>query len=244
PLLASMDDLRLRPHIAETLASIGHPAARAPLAERWAAERHKDTRAALAAALVKLDAKSELAAPLIRFLGTPDPLPDGLDMARRSGLLPLIGTTEDDLARLREAGDAPASIKFKLLPPKGGGASAAHVPGGYRLLARGASTDGKPGRLTFTACPTSGRPDDREPAAALEFPDGSAREPFFSLPPRLAPAERDHCIAVARTANLTVEGIAIVPLADELPPPPPEPWEALPAASSAAALPASGAAPH
>ena len=85
PLIASLGDLRLRPLIAETLASIGQPAARAPLAECFARERNKDTRLALASALVKLGAKSELAAPLFRFLGTPDPLPDGVELARRAG---------------------------------------------------------------------------------------------------------------------------------------------------------------
>ena len=236
PLVASLSDLRLRPHIARSLAAIGHPAARAPLAERLAAERHKDTRFVLAAALVELGAKSELTAPLLRFLGTPDPLPDGVDMARRSGLLSLIGTTDQDLARLRDAPESPVPIRFKGPPSKRGiappqetgqeGGAAA----GQRLLARGASTDGKPARLTFTPC------DGAERRWDLDFPDGSVQELFFTLPAGLAPTGRDVCIAARRTANLVVEGIAMVALTDELPPPPPEPWEAGPAAASSAGL--------
>lgn len=254
PLVASLADLRLRPHIAQTLASIGHPAARGPLAEKLATERHEDTRAALAAALVELGAKSELAAPLTRFLGTPDPLPDGVDMARRSGLLSLIGTTDEDLARLRAAAEeTPVPIQFKTATQARGTAHGTEPPAvlGYRLLSRGASTDGKPGRLTLTPCSSSGRPlrpagyrgeasahagGSQELRAVLEFPDGQARELFLTLPVALAPT-LGGCIAVARTSNLGVEGIAVVPLADELPPPPPEPWEAGPAAASTAGLP-------
>ena len=234
PLVASLADLRLRPYIAQTLASIGHPAARAPLAERLATERHKDTRYALASALVELGAKSELATPLLRFLGTPDPLPDGVDMARRSGLLNLFGTTDQDLARLRDAQETAVPIRFRTsLPRPAVRAAESGNPAevvAYRLLARGASTDGKPGRATFAPC---NAPD---PRWSLEFPDGSPRELFLSMPPALAPAGRDVCIAVTRTANLALEGIAVVPLADELPPPPPEPWEAGPAAASSSVL--------
>jgi hypothetical protein len=234
PLIASLADLRLRPYVAQTLASIGHPAARAPLGEWLATERHKDTRSALAAALVELGAKSELAAPLLRFLGTPDPLPDGVDLARRAGLLSLLGTTDQDLGRLRDAPASAVPIRFKtpLLGPRkpAGAGDATDAAAGYRLLARGASTDGSLGRLSLSPC------DAPDPRWSLEFPDGSPRELFLTLPTPLAPAGRGVCIAVTRTPNLRVEGIAIVPLADELPPPPPEPWEAGPAAASSAGL--------
>lgn len=233
PLIASLDDLRLRPYVAETLAKIGQPAARGPLAERFANERHKDTRVALVAALVKLGAQAELAAPLRRFMGTPDPLADGVDWARRSGLLPRMGTTEADLARLREAADVSVSVNLKLGP-------AAAAPRPYRLLARATTTDGQAGRVTFTSCTERGASTAERgasagsggPQATLEFSAGPARELFFELPPELAPPAlsgkktRDLCIAVRRSANLSIEGIAVVPLADELPPPPPEPWEA------------------
>ena len=244
PLIASLADLRLRPLVAEALAAIGQPAARAPLAERLAQERNKDTRVALAAALLELGARSELAPPLIRFLGTPDPLPDGIDFARRAGLLPLIGTTEDDLTRLRAATDASVSVHFRLAAPRGGGGpQPADAPGVmYRLLARAGTTDTKPGRATFTRCTPHGAeparprgsdappsPAGPEASATLDFPSGSARELFLTLPSGIASANvrpaRDLCLDIERTLNLAIEGIAIVPLAEEIPPPPPEPWE-------------------
>jgi len=245
PLIASLADLRLRPLIAETLATIGQPAARAPLAEHLAHERNKDTRVALAGALVKLGARSELGPPLFRFLGTPDPLPDGVDMARRAGLLPLIGTTEDDLGRLRATSDAPVGVRFKLTTPSGGGGPGAgdHAPGTmYRLLARAGTTDTKPGRVTFRRCPLQGQgashpAAEHEVTVTLDFPGGSARELFVPLPAGLVgaakvrPVPRELCLAIERTANLAIEGIAMVPLAEEIPPPPPEPWE-LPASTS------------
>jgi hypothetical protein len=253
PLIASLGDLRLRPYIAHTLASIGHPAARIPLAERLAVERHKDTRTALAAALVHLGARSELAAPLFRFLGTPDPLPDGVDMARRAGLLALIGTTDEDRARLSGAGETPVPLRFKTMTEsKGKTSTEAQKATEYRLLLRGASTDNKAARVSFTACSDAGRRsaghDDsmeaarEEARAVLEFSEGPARELFFTLPPALAPMARDFCIAVQRTHNLAIEGIAVVPLVDDLPPPPPEPWEAAPAATSSAGAPSAGTA--
>jgi hypothetical protein len=227
PLIASLEDLRLRPYVAETLAKIGQPAARGPLAERFANERHKDTRAALGAALVKLGAKSELAAPLIRFMGTPDPLADGVEWARRSGVLPLIGTTEGDLERLGAAAAAPVSVKFKMAPA---------VEGRYRLVARAKTTDEKTGRVTFAPCADrAATPSGGDPALTLEFAAGPARELFLDLSRELglpsgpAKSAREICIALTRTANLSVEGVAVVPLADDLPPPPPEPWEGAPA---------------
>jgi len=251
PLIASLGDLRLRPLIAETLATIGQPAARGPLADRLAHERNKDTRRALAAALIELGARSELAPPLFRFLGTPDPLPDGVDMARRAGLLPLIGTTEDDLGRLRATADAPVAVRFKLAQPSGGVGPAAGdrgsvAPGAmYRLLARAATTDTMPGRVTFRRCPppsqgSSPPPAEHEVTMTLDFPGGSAHELFVPLPAGMAdasnvrPVPRELCLVIKRTDNLAIEGIAIVPLAEEIPPPPPEPWE----------VPASTSAPH
>ena len=70
---------------------MGQTAARAPLAERWANERYQNTRVALGQALVQLGAKSELVGPLVRFLGTPDPLPNGLELALRAGILARVG---------------------------------------------------------------------------------------------------------------------------------------------------------
>jgi len=245
-LIASLGDLRLRPYIAQTLAAIGHPGARVPLAERLATERHKDTRAVLAAALVQLGARSELTAPLIRFLGTPDPLTDGVDMARRSGVLALIGTSEEDLARLHGAGETPVSMRFRAVIPQGAATADPRVSGKYRILARARSTDGNGGRLSCTPCARGARGIDgeEEVPTTLEFLDDTVREHFVTLPATLAPGARDFCLVVQKTANVAVDGIAVVPLADELPPPPPEPWEGSGGPSSSVPAPAASTAFH
>jgi len=85
PLVHSLGDVRLRPRIAETLAAIGDSAARGPLAAALGAERFQTARVAIADALAALGAKEELARPLVRFLGVPDPLPGGLGYANPRG---------------------------------------------------------------------------------------------------------------------------------------------------------------
>jgi hypothetical protein len=222
PLIAALSDLRLRPHVAQTLAAIGHPAARAPIAEWLAKEQNHDTRAALADALVRLGAKAELAPLLVRFLGTPDPIASGVAMARRSGLLATFGSSEADLARLRAEPDTAVSMEIEIGRKR---------EGGYRLLARAAPTDGQPGTVTFTPCRT-GTEQPPDAPQTLHFARGSVEELFFTLPwisTNGHTAKRASlCLTIARTANLALEGVAVVPLADDLPPPPPEPWEAPP----------------
>ncbi len=90
-LIASLDDVRLRPQIASTLADIGDEAARGPLVHAFAEERYQNARVALAKALVKLHAREEIARPLLRFLGVPDPIPGGLGIAMQAKVLQYVG---------------------------------------------------------------------------------------------------------------------------------------------------------
>ncbi|HEY8945159.1 MAG TPA: sulfatase-like hydrolase/transferase, partial [Polyangiaceae bacterium] len=118
-LAAELSDVRLRPQIAATLARIGDDAARHPLASALADERSLSTRTALARALVDLGARYELVPPLIRFLGVPDPLPDGLATALTARILPHIGGPADrDLARLRERSEL--GTRVPVVVPRGG----------------------------------------------------------------------------------------------------------------------------
>jgi hypothetical protein len=239
-LIRSLDDVRLRPYVAEALAAIGQPSARAPLAERWAAERYQNARQALGEALVRLGAKHELVAPLVRFLGTPDPLPGGLDLARRADVLDQVGGPgAEQLERLRaRAGDG---VSVKLTVPRGGNGT------GHRVLVRARTTDGRAGRVrvgapleqieparqrTGPAGSSENRSQafvelDPRDAVALEIgPDGTAIEAFATVPARLVRFEAGELrLVVAATPNVAVEALAVVPLSDELPPPPPEPWE-------------------
>jgi hypothetical protein len=239
-LIRSLDDVRLRPYVAEALAAIGQPSARAPLAEHWAAERYQNARQALGEALVRLGAKQELVVPLVRFLGTPDPLPGGLDLARRAGVLDRVGgASTDQLARLRAS--ATEGVELRLAVPRGGNGS------GMRILVRARATEGRPGYVRAGAplagfepvrqrtggaggarVGTSVELDPRD-AVKLDIgptPDGTATEAFAVLPERLARLEGGELrLVIVASPQVSLEALAVVPLSDELPPPPPEPWE-------------------
>ena len=105
-LVASLNDVRLRPDIAATLADIGDEAARGPLVHAFAEERYQNSRVALAKSLVRLRAREEMARPLLRFLGVPDPIPGGLGFAMQAKVLEHVGGPESrELAALtRNAG--------------------------------------------------------------------------------------------------------------------------------------------
>ncbi len=117
PLLAALDDVRLRPYLARALAAIGEEAARPALAQRLRGERYQLARVAIAEALVKLHAGPELRAPLVRFLGTPDPLPEGLHFAQQAKVLDLVGgPRERDRDRLHRF--ATSGVAIGLVVPK------------------------------------------------------------------------------------------------------------------------------
>ncbi len=232
-LIRSLDDVRLRPYLAEALAEIGQPSARAPLAERWATERYQNSRAAIGDALVKLGAKSELVGPLVRFLGTPDPLPNGLDLARRAGILSHVGGLSDEhLLRVRS--QSARGVLVKVMVPAGGNGS------GRRVLVRAHTSDGRTGqirigrRLEGLLPAKSGQPKegdelplielDPRGAVTLEFSGGSPTEAAAALPLDLAAVGDEARFVVLSSPNVVLEALAVVPLADELAPPAPEPW--------------------
>jgi arylsulfatase A-like enzyme len=243
-LIHSLDDVRLRPYVAEALGAIGQPLARGPLAERWANERYQNARQAIGEALVRLGAKHELVAPLVRFLGTPDPLPGGLDLARRAGVLDQVGgPSAEQLARVRA--HASDGVPIKVTLPRGGNGA------GWRILVRAHATDGRAGQVRVGApldaiepvrqktvrtgegqgegTRGAGLPAELDPHDAVTFDIGAAGdvvEAFAALPARLARREAGEThLVVAASSAVTVEALAVVPLSDELPPPPPEPWE-------------------
>lgn len=202
-LVRSLDDVRLRPFAARALGEIGDEAARKALAEKLADERYEPARIAMAEALVKLGAKEDLAGPLARFLGTPDPLPNGLRLAQEAGITTLVGGAgEADLAKLRQGKADPT-----FAVPAGGNGQ------GFRVLVLGRSTDAQPASLQVGPL-------------SLELPPSEeAVQLFTNLPPDLAPTRARLRLAVEASANAHVEALAVVPLADEIPPPPPEPWD-------------------
>ncbi|WP_437916815.1 sulfatase-like hydrolase/transferase [Sorangium sp. So ce302] len=234
PLIAALGDVRLRPYAAAALAAIGEDAARPALAERLSQEPYQTARVAIAEALVKLGAGPELRAPLLRMLGTPDPLPGGLGLALRADILDLLGgPRERDLGRLRRF--AKSGVGLGVVIPKAGNGK------GVRVLCRARTDDGRPGEVRFgrptrgwrppkrdgaSLVPASAPELDPERAVTLAIPPGSEpTEAFATLPPAAgAQAGNYGDFVVYATQNVEVSACAVVPLSDEIPPPQPAPW--------------------
>lgn len=233
PLTQSLGDVRLRPFIARTLAAIGDEAARGFLARALKEERYQSARIALARALVDLKGEGELIEPLVRFLGVPDPLPGGLEFARRAKILEHIGGPSDKaLARLKK--ESSLGVALTLVVPRGGNGQ------GVRALIRAKNFGSEAAvvRLGARKDPikynSKGEPiKDRDipkidTTKQLEFriqPGPDAVEVYAQVPESLAarPGRAVELVAFADRA-IELEAVALVPLSDELPPPPPEPW--------------------
>ncbi|MRG90604.1 sulfatase-like hydrolase/transferase [Polyangium spumosum] len=235
-LINALDDVRLRPHVAEALAAIGQDAARPALAEHLATERYQHARVALSEALVALGAGPELRAPLIRLLGVPDPLPNGLRIALQADVLELVGGPRDrDLQKLRRF--ARSGVAVGMVVPKSEGSGDA-----LRVLCRARSNDDRPGEIRFGVGTrrlvssgdreTGGLVPKRAPeldartAATLYVPPGDKpQEVFAPLPAavKVRPGQHGEFVVYA-TQNVELSACAVVPLVPELPPPPPEPW--------------------
>jgi arylsulfatase A-like enzyme len=235
PLVQALDDVRLRPYIARALAKIGQDEARGPLLRAFGDERLQSTRSALAEALVALGAEEELAVPLRRFLGVPDPLPSGVGLAVRARILEHVGGPKSrDLARLTEHANLGQAVQ--LVVPSGGNGR------GVRVIVRARSRGANPGEVRISsgshlvqfdrdgkAKRRRGVPElDEAHALRIEIP---ASETFLEIatlaPPelRLKPGSSAELVVYASTGVL-VDAIACVPLTDELPPPAPKPWKA------------------
>ena len=241
PLISALDDVRLRPYVARALAKIGDQAARPALAERLRGERYQVARVAVAEALVKLGAGPELRAPLVRFLGTPDPLPEGLRIALDAKILELVGgpreRDRDRLRRFATSGVAMGVVVPKLGKGEGTGEG---VLKGLRVICRARTTDRRAGeiRVGMRSGPPPARAD-HESLVPSSAPEVDAHrmsvlgipavetpvEAFATLPAtvKVKPGEFGDFVVYA-TQNVEVVACAVVPLADELPPPPPEPW--------------------
>ena len=232
PLIQSLDDVRLRPYIAGTLARIGDEAARVPLARALARERYQGARVAISEALVTLGAEAEMAEALVRYLGVPDPLPGGLDVARRARVLQQVGGPEArELASL--AKQSSIGKKLTVVVPRGGNGAGARV-----IVRAGAQSRAGVVRIgaPFEALKydRKGMPikDRKLPQihptlrVALEVAPGPTREVHAVLPPELgAQPGRPLTLVVFADEHVAVESLAVVPLADELPAPAPKPWK-------------------
>jgi arylsulfatase A-like enzyme/HEAT repeat protein len=232
PLMQSLPDVRLRPYIAQTLGKIRDEAAAGALLSALNDERMQSTRVALATALADVDAGPALAAPLVRFLGVPDPLPGGLALAERAKILEHIGgPVGRDAARLKR--DANLGVKLTVTIPPGGNGK------GVRLLVRARNLATAPGTLLFARGVEGAAPPKRDGLTLPKLPVIDEKQALrLSVPPttdlveltaRLpasfgAKAALRASFLLYAERGIEVETLALVPLSDELPPPPPKPW--------------------
>ena len=225
PLTRSLTDVRLRPHIAAALAEIGDPYGRIALTNQLPNERYETSRRALTEALVRLGASREMAPALGRFLGVPDPLVGGVDLASRAHILEALGgPTAKALPMLQQAG--PDGLQLQVVIPKGGNGC------GIRWIVRARSRDGLPaqiqmGRLMSPLSAHGPAVSKLDPArtVSLLFDSTTWQERYVLVPKpfELIPATLlEIVVTVARNAEIS--GFVLVPLADEIPPLPPEPW--------------------
>jgi len=232
PLMQSLSDVRLRPYIAQTLGKIRDEAAAGALINALNDERMQSSRVALASALCDLDAGPALATPLVRFLGVPDPLPGGLLLAERAKILEHIGRPVGrDAARLTR--DENLGVKLTVTIPPGGNGK------GVRLLVRVRNLGTEPGTLLFARGVDSAVAPKHEALTLPKLPVIDEKQALrLSVPPSAEPVElaarlldsfgakaslRASFLLYAER-GVEVETLALVPLSDELPPPPPKPW--------------------
>ncbi len=233
-LIEALDDVRLAPFAASALAAIGQESARPALAEHLATERYQHARVALAEAIVALGGGPELAAPLIRLLGVPDPLPNGVRLAIEADIVKFVGGPRDrDLQRLRQF--ARSGVPISIVVPKRGSGE------GIRAICRARSVDDRPGEIRFGLgngrtrrstgtdrefVPSRAPELDPKKTAMLHIPPGEAfHEVFTTLPESTGVRPGDYVeFVVYATQNVEITACVVVPLSEELPPPPPEPW--------------------
>ncbi|MEM1033522.1 MAG: sulfatase-like hydrolase/transferase [Myxococcota bacterium] len=237
PLTWGLRDVRLRVHIAEALATIGEEAARPALAAALESERYHHARSALARALVKLGGRYELRDPLVRFLGVPDPIPDGLALAIQADLLAFVGGPRDaERRRLREFATSGVVVGVRI-------PESPHASGeGIRVVVR-VRAQGRPGEVRIGRAqaplgdgrrrrrvPKHTVPPREEATVSLAVPVGTEwRELVATLPPGAALEPGDYVdLVVYATQSVEMSAFAAVPLAHDVPPPAPEPWTAEP----------------
>jgi hypothetical protein len=229
PLVQSLDDVRLRPYLAEALARIGGELGQGSLLKALSNERSQSTRVALVNALVALKTEDALAPPLVRFLGVPDPVSNGIEAAERAKILEHVGGPDGaDLNRLRQ--QSALGVTITLTIPPGGNHR------GVRAFVRARASGSAPGEvLIAAAAPDWGgkhRPSlptlDAAQALRLHIPPGPEPVVVYGELPKSVGARaglRGRFVVFA-DSTVQLDVVCLVPLSDELPPPPPQPWQA------------------
>ncbi len=241
PLVQQLDDVRLRPSIARTLAAIGDRDARGPLTAALLRERFQSARDPLFEALLELGARDELIVPLRRFLAVPDPIPHGLDLAIRAGILDEVGgPSAKDVRRLKELSDS--GVQLSVIVPGRSSKDPEEENLGVRLLLRARTSSNRPGQIyvqpgaiRWGKGPTFRKRPEIQGEQALTIPwpaselgeDGLSayRQLQVDLPAEFG-AKPGHALSLELYAStgIEVDALAVVPLRKDLPPPDPKPW--------------------
>lgn len=233
PLTRGLADVRLRRHIARALAAIGDDKARPALAAALRDEPYHDGRSTLARALVALGGRAELVAPLTRYLGVPDPIPDGLALAEEADVLAWIGgPSSNDRSRLVRFATSGVSVALRL--PEASEDTGQGQGQGARVVVRTRTRDGNPGEVRVAVKPGPRAVEDRtrpvpksapvlDPARSVTLRVASTNliEVHATLPAEIAPRPGDAVdLVVYATQNVEVSSLVLVPLAVERTPPP------------------------
>ena len=220
-LSRGLTDVRLRVEVAKALERVGDSVARAPLAKAFASEPYQDARVAMARAVVSLGGGLELAEPLARYLGAPDPLAGGLDLALRAEMLAWVGGPDSrGLERLRKFSQSGVVVGATV--PKGG------TGRGYRVLVRARAKDGGEVRVGVRRSrsiedrtrpvPKAAPAIDAANSLRFEVPAGDeAVELYAELPSeavRWVRAGEPSDFVVYATHGVDVAAFAVVPLTD------------------------------
>lgn len=229
PIVAKrLPDVRLRPYVAETLAELREPVVRPALLEAFQKERYAPARVALGRALTTLGAGPEMAPSLVRFLGVPDPPGEGLAWAERAKILVTVGGPDTkDLDRLRDKSQG--TVRVQLVVPKG---PASRDDGTLRLWVRGKTREKDPVAVRIGPLAHLTRDGqgglielDGPKSIAIELPAGEWGERHVDVPAAWGLARgKLGVLGVEKRTGVEVSSIVVVPLAEELPPPPKEPW--------------------
>jgi hypothetical protein len=175
-------------------------------------------------------------------------LPDGLKLAEQGKVIDLVGgPRERDRDRLRRF--ATSGVSIGVIVPKLSRKEREGVPGDtgpregvkpLRAICRARSTDRRAGEIRFgqregpppakrdhdSLVPAKAPDTDPAKTSVLGVPAvDTPVEVFASLPRAVAVKPGEYAdFVVYATQNVEVLSCAVVPLEDELPPPPPEPW--------------------
>jgi hypothetical protein len=237
-LIGSLGDVRLRPYIARTLAAIGEDAARPSLANRLLTEQYEPSRIALTESLLDLGGGPELREPLVSMLGLPDPLPKGLEYAKRADMLRHVGgpVRDGEQRRLKRFATSGVAVDF-FVPDLVKGSTPAEGESEVRAICRARARGGGEirlgRRLGLPLGPEKKHPIpsdlpslDASRSLVLQVPDsGDPVEVHAPFPPnmKVRPGNQATLIVYA-TQTVEVDTCVLVPLRSPVPPPAPEPW--------------------